>query len=129
MAVIIIQENDCAVLDVLKQAFMLEDHHPIPILGSCTEELSKLIRRHRPDLVLIDYRSTSPCGALLLAAIRKISSALPVIALSCDLNIGKMASKLGFDGFLSKPFDLGELYAKVDSFLNGEPNLKVNLAE
>jgi len=129
MAIVIIQENDSAVLDVLTLAFAMENHTTIPILGGSTEEISNSIRSHRPDLILIEYRSNTSYGALLLAAIRKISSTLPVIALSCDLNVGRIAAKIGFNEFLSKPFDLGELYDKVGSFLSGNRGHRLDLAD
>lgn len=122
MATIIIQENDSAVLDVLTQALKLEGHLPIPMLGSCPIEMTKSVKRHYPDLVLVDYRSNNDSGKKLLAAIRKISSWLPVMALSCDLNISKMASVIGFNNFLAKPFDLDEFFGKISLLLN-KPNL------
>lgn len=122
MATIIVQENDSAVLDVLTQALELKGHLPIPILGSCPIEMTKSVKLHYPDLVLVDYRSTNDSGKNLLAAIRKVSSWLPVMALSCDLNISKVASVMGFNNFLSKPFDLDEFFGKV-SLLLSKPNL------
>lgn len=122
MATIIIQENDSAVLDVLTQALELKGHLPIPILGSCPIEMTKSVKRHYPDLVLVDYRSYSDTGATLLATIRKISSWLPVMALSCDINISKIAFGMGFTSFLAKPFDLDEFFCKISLLLN-KPDL------
>lgn len=121
MATIIIQENDSAVLDVITQALALENHRPIPILGSCPEEMSSAIRRFRPDLVLVDHHAGLKSWSVLLGSIRKISRALPVVALSCDLHIAKIADRIGFNGFLSKPFDLDELFQKVEALLSGTP--------
>lgn len=119
MATIIIQENDSAVLDVLTQALALENFRPIPILGCCPKEMLDLIRKNHPDLVIMDYRANRNDGLVLLEAIRKVSRYLPVLAISCDLNIAKVANGLGFDGYVAKPFDLDELFRTVNSFLAG----------
>ena len=118
MAKIIIQENDGAVLDVLTQALQMEGHRPIPILGPCPDQMSIYIESHNPDLVLVDYRSNSCQGSSLLDTIRRISSKLPIIVLSCELNIAKAISKLGFTAYLTKPFNLDDLYETINSMLN-----------
>ena len=119
MATIIIQENDNAVLDVLTLALSQQGHQTIPVLGAAPEKISALIRKYTPQLVLVDFRSTTTSGASILAAIRKISLKLPVVALSCELNISKKISKMGFDGCIEKPFDLYEFFDTINSCLSG----------
>lgn len=117
MATIIIQENDSAVLDVLTMALRLEGHHPIGILGTCPLAMLNTVKRNFPDLVLMDYRNRDNGGTTLLSVVKNLKAKLPVIALSSELNISKIANKLGFDDFIIKPFDLEDLFNTVKRYL------------
>lgn len=123
MATIIVQENDSAVLDVLTQALQLEGHQPIGILGACPLAMSNTVKRNFPDLVLMDYRNRNGAGTTLLTVVKSLKAKLPVIALSCELNISKIANNLGFDGFLVKPFDLEELFDTIKRYLTSSETL------
>ena len=84
-------------------------------------------QQHEPDLVLMEYRPNLKAADLLLDAVRKVSDCLPVIALSCDLNIDKLASRIGFDGYICKTFDLEELYGRVRYFIAPRSSDKTRL--
>ncbi|MGV3545671.1 MAG: response regulator [Pedobacter sp.] len=123
MATIVIQENDSAVLDVLILALQAEGHRSIGLLGSCPLAMSNVVKRNIPDIVLVDYRNRDNVGKTLLAVIKKLKAKLPVIALSCDLNISKIAVQLGFDGFIRKPFDLDEIFETINNILRPSAHL------
>lgn len=42
---------------------------------------------------------------------------LPVVALSCNVNIREKYAKDGFDGYIEKPFDIDLLYKIIRSHL------------
>lgn len=117
MKTIIVQENDSAVLDVLTHALTSQGHRTVGILGDCPKEMSATILENKPSLILMDYRSTTESSSILLKAIRKITTLVPVLGLSCEFNLEKLSTMVGLSGFLAKPFDLDELFSTVDGMM------------
>ncbi len=82
--------------------------------ASDAESGLKLIRKSRPDLVVLDIALPRMDGLEMLAVLRR-ESAVPVILLSgrggeADRILGL---KLGADDYVVKPFSIGELSARV----------------
>lgn len=71
-----------------------------------------------PDLVVLDLMLPHVDGSALLAEIRR-SSAVPVLVLSAkDAVFTKVDMlRLGADDYVTKPFDLSELTARIDALL------------
>lgn len=83
-------------------------------LSDITGEFARLA----PHLVLMDILLPSCNGYHWCAEIRKVS-AVPIVFISSaseNMNI-VMAMNMGGDDFISKPFDLNVLYAKVQAIL------------
>ncbi len=76
------------------------------------------IRAGLPELVVLDLGLTDMEGTAVLAAIRQIST-VPVIILSArDSESEKVALlNAGADDYLSKPFGVGELIARINTAL------------
>jgi DNA-binding response OmpR family regulator len=79
----------------------------------------KLWRERRPDLVLLDIALPRIGGFSVLRALRKVDRETPVLILSAA---GQEASKveglsLGADDYITKPFGLAELLARVHAAL------------
>lgn len=77
-----------------------------------------LVREWAPDLIILDVMMPKIGGIELLPALRRATDA-PVIMLSAR---GEVESKVeglqhGADDYLSKPFELSELLARVDAKL------------
>ena len=109
METIIVQDTDPAVLEMLITALEMENFEVYPLMD-LEEDFMDLIDKHRPHVVLMDYAWH---GEKCLAACRRIKTKfphLPVIATSCNNNINQEYDRLGFDGYLKKPFDLDLLY-------------------
>lgn len=71
-----------------------------------------------PDLLILDLMLPYVDGSVLLAEVRR-RSAVPVLVLSAkDAVITKFGLlKLGADNYVTKPFDLGEVSARVEVLL------------
>lgn len=124
MNTIIIQETDPHVLDVLQTA-LTEENFNVYAMQHCNEDFMKLIEKTRPHVVVLDYRLEGQRCIEIFKEIKAKYPHLPLIALSCNHNINSVAPELGFDGYISKPFDLEELYATLRRFIpnpNPAPN-------
>lgn len=76
------------------------------------------IKNTRYDLILLDIMLPFLSGDELLKEIRGISET-PVIIISAKDKVGTKIDllKLGADDYITKPFDLGEVVARVESNL------------
>ena len=76
----------------------------------------------RPDLIISDVEMPEMSGIEMVSRIRSLgtdASALPIIVASGNpsSDMKRQAIEAGADLFLTKPFELGELYAEVGGLL------------
>lgn len=87
----------------------------------CAENFEKIIeemQEFQPDLVLMDIKLPYYNGFYWCSEIRKISEIPIVFISSADDNMNiVMAMNMGADDFISKPFDLQVLTAKLQAIL------------
>lgn len=76
------------------------------------------IKNHSYDLVLLDLMLPYKSGDEILKEMREFSD-IPVIVISAKDMVGTKIDllKLGADDYMTKPFDLGEVAARVESNL------------
>lgn len=75
-----------------------------------------LLREQRPDVVITDLMLPGVPGEKIVRAIRDADSALPIIVISARITAADKISLLqaGADDYLTKPFDLDELQARIE---------------
>ena len=75
-----------------------------------------LLREQRPDVVITDLMLPGVPGEEIVRAIRGADSALPIIVISARITAADKISLLqaGADDYLTKPFDLDELQARIE---------------
>jgi signal transduction histidine kinase len=112
--------------DQLPNVLMLKD-----FLNSCgyddiyemtdSGNFDSVFNEYRPDLILLDLNMPRISGYEILTKLKDLNQGeyLPVIVLTADITIGakRKALLLGASDFLSKPFDLIELQARVNTHL------------
>lgn len=110
MANILIIEDNNDINEMLQD--LLEEHHVFPAYSG-TEGL--LIFNSQPiDLVLLDIMLPGKSGDQVLAELRK-KSQVPVIMLTALGEKKRISEYLlnGADDYITKPFDLDEVYARI----------------
>jgi two-component system, OmpR family, KDP operon response regulator KdpE len=77
------------------------------------------IRREPPDLLILDLGLPDRHGLLLIRQLRDAGSALPIIVLSsrCEQDMKVAALDLGADDYVTKPFGIEELMARLRAAL------------
>jgi DNA-binding response OmpR family regulator len=109
METIVVQETDAAILDILTIALQMADFEVFAVTEADGNFLD-LIDQVRPHVVVLDYEFTDHICIRVCRSIKEKYPHLPVLALSCNSNINQEYDKLGFDGYIEKPFDLELLY-------------------
>ena len=96
------------------------------LLARNGQEAASLARREQPDMVLMDLAMPVQDG---MSAARELkanptTSRIPLIAFTALAMSGdeERARNAGFDGYLTKPLEMGALNAALEKYLNPEPS-------
>jgi DNA-binding response OmpR family regulator len=73
-----------------------------------------------PDLILLDIWMSGTDGRDVCKLLKQQESTknIPVIMISASTDLEKSAKDAGANDFLEKPFDMDELFEKIDKHLN-----------
>jgi PleD family two-component response regulator len=116
---ILVVEDDVAIAEVLEEA-LREFGYEVSTAGSGAGALAEM-QRSRPDLVLLDLSLPDVDGLDLVRQLRAEQrwNAVPVIALTARDRLSDRVIGLreGLDDYLTKPFSVTELAARVDANL------------
>lgn len=115
---ILIVEDDADINEIIATHLARQGH-------TCTQAFSgseALIRLDAAgsalpfDLVICDLMLPGASGEQIIDAVRRADSALPVVVISARTSTADRVEllKLGADDYLTKPFDLDELAARVE---------------
>jgi DNA-binding response OmpR family regulator len=112
-----IVEDDFAIAEGLALNLKLQGFRTL--LATDGEAAHALIQEHRPDLVLLDISLPKQSGLWVLEQLRQVGNHVPVIVLSARQDeFDKVAAlTLGADDYVTKPFALAELMARVTAVL------------
>jgi DNA-binding response OmpR family regulator len=127
---ILIAEDDQAIATGLAMNLELEGYRAL--VAEDGEVASQIIRSDDPpDLVLLDINMPRKDGLELLTEMREANNATPVIVLSARLSESdKVAAlRLGADDYVTKPFALAELMARVGAVLRRSPGKTTTSSE
>jgi two-component system alkaline phosphatase synthesis response regulator PhoP len=112
-----IVEDDAAIAEGLALNLKLQGYRTEAVADG--ETARTRIEEGRPDLVLLDISLPKKSGIWVLEKLREASNHVPVIVLSARQDeFDKVAAlRLGADDYVTKPFALAELLARVAALL------------
>jgi signal transduction histidine kinase len=113
-------EDNLANLNLVESIF--EDRPEIQLLPALQGRMGlELAREHGPDLILLDLHLPDIAGEEVLRELRSDSRTLdiPVLVISADATPRQITRlrQAGAQGYLTKPLDVDEFLAEVDSLL------------
>lgn len=113
---LLIVDDEPAILETVETKLRREGFSTFT--ADSAEEGLRLFRRVRPDLVILDIMLPGRSGFDLCRTIRKDSS-VPILFVSARADEADRVKglELGADDYMVKPFNLGELAARVKAIL------------
>lgn len=116
---ILIVEDDNDILGLLKD--LLEDEGYEVAALNHTESITKSIKLHQPDLVMLDFLLAGINGGELCHEIKMNpeTAHLPVIMASAFPRVLDSLGNYGSDAFLAKPFNVEVVLRTIQNCLEG----------
>jgi two-component system, OmpR family, response regulator MprA len=115
---ILVVDDEAAVRDALRRALRLEGYE-VELAADGAEALQRLEDGAHPDALLLDVLMPGVDGLEVCRRLRRSGSRLPVLMLTARAEVSDRVSGLdaGADDYLTKPFALQELLARVRALL------------
>lgn len=110
---ILLAEDDSEQRELLGELLELEGYEVLH--AQSADELRSLLPLG-PRLVLLDLHGVFE--PQLFASLRALEPRPQVVILSGDAQVGRVATNLGADGYLAKPYSVGDLLALISNLLS-----------
>jgi len=116
MTKILVVDDEIDVCDFVKNFFEERDFQVFAALGG--SDALRIIRKEKPDIILLDIRMKEMDGIETLKRIRQLDKKVKVIMVTAVEEQDKMevARKLGASEYITKPLVLENLEATVMSY-------------
>ena len=104
---------------LVRRILLAEDYSLLEAINA--SDALNILKRERPDLILMDINMPDMDGYTLTAKIRALSGfeRIPILALTENVMRGDKEKTLeaGCDGYIQKPLDIDQLIREVERFL------------
>jgi len=116
-AKLLVVDDESGILEEVKSFFEEEGFHVLT--AESGEEGIQLLKREKPDILILDMKLPDMSGLLVLKICKETSPLTKVIVNTgyVDQSLIDQAEELGRDVFLQKPFDLECLKLEVERLL------------
>lgn len=108
---ILVVDDDEAILDIVADVLRFEGY-PVETAIDGVVAL-EVVERDRPALVLLDMRMPRLDGWGFARTLRERGIELPILVMTAARDAAGWAAEIGAQGYLAKPFDIGELLDAV----------------
>ena len=112
---ILVADDDPAILDSIKMILELEGYEVVTTVNGAT--VPSLLK-NKPDLLLLDIWMSGQDGKDICRTLKadKATKNIPIIMVSASRDVAASAKEAGADDFLTKPFEMDDLLAKVKKY-------------
>lgn len=126
MSKLLLVEDDADFLNRLEE-YLKTERHTVDSASSGTDGLEKL-KFYQYDLIVLDWNLPGITGVELLKQFRAMGGVTPVLMLTGRDQVADKATGLdsGADDYLTKPFSLLELSARIRALLRRPQNVQKN---
>ena len=113
---VLVVDDEIAIAQSLR--LILEEEDGIEVLVAYGgQEALAMVHRERPQLVLSDVMMPVLDGPELCRRLRADPATSRIAIVLMSATHGRDVGEYGADGFIAKPFDLGEVFETVDRLL------------
>lgn len=119
MSTIAVIDDDQGILSAIQAALALKGYTVITVTDSM--RAAEIVAEHAPDLIFPDYLLSGQDGLQVLAQIKanKSTQHIPVVMMSAHPDAYSILEKEPIARFMSKPFDLPQLWKISEQILQG----------
>jgi DNA-binding response OmpR family regulator len=92
-------------------------------LADRADKAAELLRNHQFDLMIMDMLLSGVNGTDICETMKKdpATAHIPIIMISAHPNAKQVIMAAGADDFIAKPFDMQDLFSKIETLLNHQP--------
>lgn len=112
---ILVVDDDEGILEAME--LMLHDAgYVVETTPKNGTTIDKKIKKLKPHLIILDVLLSGSDGRTICKKLKSQNETkhIPIIMISAHPDARKSALEAGADGFLAKPFDMGDLLARVE---------------
>lgn len=115
---ILVIEDDEAISDAV-QMVLRSSGYDVKTLTEGGEETHQAVKADKPDVIILDMLLSGEDGRIVCKKLKEdqASKQIPIIVISAHPDGRAMAASAGADDFLSKPFTINDLLAKVEKYI------------
>jgi phosphate regulon transcriptional regulator PhoB len=117
----LIVDDELPILEAV--AYNLRKEGFVSLMAADAEECMEVVRKEKPDIIILDVMLPTASGFEICRLLRKQSS-IPIIMLTAraDESDRVIGLELGADDYVTKPFSMRELMARVKTVLRRTEN-------
>lgn len=129
MVKILVVEDDQTIRELVRD-FLTEHNYLVETAGDGVEAI-EITKKQQPDLVILDLSLPKLTGESVCKEIKRLYPQIPVIILTAKNKIDDVLSgfKLGADDYISKPFEIEELLARIRNKLKNTEQEKLQIQD